>query len=171
MASSERRVPPMRQLIVFFAVFLALVAVSVSAAEVREIELQDGTILAGEIISLSGGIYTVRSESLGTITVEESKIRSIRTRSRPGKAGESYGGTYSAEQVGSLLVKMMSNQEIMDLIHSLQNDPEFKKILADPEVMKAVNAGDIAALTANPQFMKLLNNSTVQEIERKAKPN
>jgi hypothetical protein len=32
-----------------------------------------------------------------------------------------------------------------------------------------VNAGDIAALTANPKFMKLLNNSQVKEIEKKVK--
>ena len=62
----------------------------------------------------------------------------------------------------------MSDQEIMALIQSLRNDREFKKMLEDPEVMKAVNAGDVAALMANPQFMKLLNNSSVREIERKS---
>jgi hypothetical protein len=33
--------------------------------------------------------------------------------------------------------------------------------------MKAVNAGDIGALTANPEFMKLLQHSTVQDIKKK----
>jgi len=35
--------------------------------------------------------------------------------------------------------------------------------------MKAVNEGDISALTANPQIMKLLNNATVKEIQQKAR--
>jgi hypothetical protein len=35
--------------------------------------------------------------------------------------------------------------------------------------LKAVSEGDIAALMANPKFTKLLNNSTVQEIHKKAK--
>jgi hypothetical protein len=62
---------------------------------------------------------------------------------------------------------MVKDQEIMSMIESLRTDPEFQKILQDPEVMKAVNAGDIAALTANPAFMKLLQNSTVQNIKNK----
>jgi hypothetical protein len=35
--------------------------------------------------------------------------------------------------------------------------------------MKAVTENDIAALTSNPQFMKLLNNATVKEIGEKAR--
>jgi hypothetical protein len=64
---------------------------------------------------------------------------------------------------------MMNDQEIMGLIQSLQNDPEFKKVLEDPDIMKAVSAGDIPALMANPNFTKLLNNSTVQDIQKKVK--
>ena len=57
----------------------------------------------------------------------------------------------------------------MGLIQSLQDNPDFKKILEDPKIMKAVNDGNISELTANPQFMKLLNNATVKEIQQKAR--
>ncbi len=63
----------------------------------------------------------------------------------------------------------MSDGEIMSLIQSLQNDPEFQRIPENPEVMKAVNSGDIAALMANARFMILLNNSTLCEIQSKVK--
>lgn len=33
--------------------------------------------------------------------------------------------------------------------------------------MKAVQTGDIAALMKNPEFMKLLNKQSVQDISRK----
>jgi hypothetical protein len=33
--------------------------------------------------------------------------------------------------------------------------------------MRAVQAGDIAALMKNPEFMKLLNNKTVQDINKR----
>ena len=33
----------------------------------------------------------------------------------------------------------MNDKEIMGMIQSLQNDPEFQKVLEDPEMMKAVN--------------------------------
>ena len=61
----------------------------------------------------------------------------------------------------------MSNEEIMDLIRSLQNDPDFQRALQDPAVMEAVGKGDIDTLMANPAFMKLLTNSTVGEIRKK----
>jgi len=70
-------------------------------------------------------------------------------------------------QTQALQQKMMNDKEIMDKIRSLENDPEFQKILEDPEVMRAVNSGDVAALMANPQFLKLMNNRTVQEITNK----
>lgn len=152
----------MRFLILCFFLVLALSLPIAHAGEVREIELIDGSIITGEVLSLSSGVYTIKSSSLGTIKLEETKIRSIRAKSHD-------GGTASSGEVKALQGKMMSNTEIMTLIQSLQNDPEFKKVLEDPEIMKAVKAGDVASLTSNPKFLKLLDNPTVQEIQKKAK--
>jgi len=152
----------MRILILWWSLLLAVSLPSAFAGEVREIELTDGSTITGEVLSLSNGVYTVKSDSLGTIKIEETKIRAIRARTAPGNAG-------TAGEITSLQQKMMSDQEVMGLIQALQNDPEFRKILEDPEILKAVNAGDVSALMANPRFMKLLNNSTVQEIQKKVK--
>ena len=150
----------MRQFIICFAAVIILVAHSVFAGALREIELRDGSILTGEVVSLNNGIYTIKSESIGTVKIEESKVSVIRQKSSSQSA---------VGEARSLQNKMMNDQEIMSLIQSLQNDPEFKKILEDPEVLRAVNAGDIPALMANPKFTKLLTNSTVQEIQKKVK--
>ena len=157
----------MKQLTFCFVIILCLAAGHVFAGELREIELKDGSIITGEVLSLSNGIYTIKSDSLGALRLEESTVRAIRSKSPSGGAASSPGGL--GAETGSLQKKMLSDQETMGLIQSLQNDPEFKKIVEDPEVMKAVNAGDITALMANPRFMKLLNNSTVQEIQKKVK--
>jgi hypothetical protein len=156
----------MKKSIFLFAVILLLTARSAPAAEMREIEMSDGSVVSGEVLSLSKGIYTIRSDSLGTLKIDESKVRVIRPRSTSQGAGASQS---SGGDVRSLQNKMMNDQEIMGMIQSLQNDPEFKKLLEDPDVMKAVNAGDIAALMANPKFTKILNNSTVQDIQKKVK--
>jgi len=157
----------MRQFMICFAMVLVLAIRGASAGEIREIELSDGTIVSGEVLSLNKGIYTIKSDSLGTIKLDESKVRVIRPRSSPRSADADRKNTGGAIQ--SLQGRMMSDQEIMGLVQSLQNDPEFKKIMEDPEIMKAVSEGDIPALMANPKFTKLLNNSTVQEIQKKAK--
>jgi hypothetical protein len=155
----------MKRSLFFVAVILLLTARSAPAAEMREIEMSDGSVVSGEVLSLSKGIYTIRSDSLGTIKIDESKVRVIRPRSVQG-AGASQS---SGSEVRSLQNKMMNDQEIMGMIQSLQNDPEFKKLLEDPDVMRAVSEGDVPALMANPKFTKLLNNPTVRDIQKKVK--
>lgn len=143
-------------------VMLSLAAASVfaNAAETREIELTDGSVITGEVLSLSGGVYTVRSATLGTLRIEASDIRVIRL---PGAAvsGDTLG------RVRSLEDRMLSDREIMETIRALQNDPDLQKILKDPEIMKAVQSGDIAALMSNPEFMKILNKYSVKDINKK----
>jgi hypothetical protein len=143
-----------------FFIFTAVAAVAIaSAAEMREIDLTDGSVITGEILSLSGDVYTVRSPALGTIRINGSKIRTIRSGSSADTASVDTGNG-----VKSLQGRMMSDSGIVDTIMSLQNDPDFQKILHDPDIMKAVQSGDVAALMANPQFMKLLNNKAVRKI-------
>ena len=152
----------MRLIRMFFPLFFLLFVQNVAAGELQVIELNDGSTIAGEVLSLANGVYTVKSDSLGTIKLEASKIRTIRTKS---------SGTMSAspQEMKALKEKMLSDNEIMVLIQSLQNNPDFKKALEDPEILKAVSEGDVSALTANSQFMKLLNNATVKKIEEKVR--
>jgi hypothetical protein len=151
----------------WFLLILAIAFRTVSAGELKEIDLTDGTTIVGDVQSLSNGIYTIQSDSLGKIKIEASKVRSIHAKAP--SSGSLAGSGTSAGELQSLQKKMLSDKEIMSLIQALQDDPDFKKVLEDPEIMKAVNAGDVAALQANPRFMKLLNSVTVKEIESKLK--
>lgn len=136
----------------------------VMAADTREIELTDGSIIAGEIVSMSHGVYTVMSATLGTVHLEASKIRTIRRKGHAGTVGDAGG------QIKSLQDKMMDSEEMMQMVRTLQHDPDFQRILKDPEIMKAVQTGDIGALMANPQFMELLNNQVVRQIRNNLSP-
>lgn len=160
----------MKAFVMFPSLILILFisAVTANAVEVREIELIDGSIITGEVLSLAGGICTIKSDGLGMIKLDESKIRAIRAKSA-GHGERKDVVSESGGEIRSLQEKMMSDKEIMSMIQSLQNDPEFQKILEDPEVMKAVNSGDVAALMSNAQFMKLLNKPTLREIQSKVK--
>lgn len=150
----------MKSLILMFLT-LAIAAGVATAAEMREIELTDGTIVTGEVVSLTGGVYTIRSATLGTLRIEESNIRTIRLKDSV-RSSANTGG-----EIMSLQNKMMSDGEIMNMIQGLQNDPEFQEILQDPEIMRAVQAGDITTLVANPKFMRLLNNQAVKDIKNR----
>lgn len=150
-------------------VSLALISIigSAHAAELSRIDLKDGSSVTGEVISLTNGIYTIKSDVLGMLKIEQIKVRSIQSAADVSAAPS--GGTASASDIQTLQKKMMSDGEIMAKIQSLQNDPEFKALLEDPKIMTAVANGDVTALSADPRFVKLLNNTTVQEIQQKVK--
>ncbi len=148
----------MKHLIIALLFLLGVSIGNALAGEIKEIELKDGSVIYGEIVSFSGGVFTVRSKGIGTVKIEESKIRTIRSGARDrGKQ----------DQIQQLQQRMMSDKEVVEMILSLQNDPDVQKILQDPEIMKAVNSGDINALLSNPKFMKLLENPTIQDIRKK----
>ena len=156
----------------FIFFFLTFLSAGVYAGQFSEIGLIDGSTIYGEILSFNDGIYTVKSGSLGTIKVAESDIREIQVQSANTKNREyaSPGNSSIGPEVQALQTFMQNDQEMMAIIFSLQNDPDFQEIIRDPGILNAVNSGDIAALISNPKFMSLLNNHKIQEIQKKLAP-
>jgi hypothetical protein len=133
------------------------------AGEIKKIELMDGSIITGEVQSLADGVYTIRTESMGTVKIDDSRVLAIRPRGQ----GAPSRSSDASSQARSLEEHMQADDEVMNKIRSLKDDPAFQKVLEDPELMNAVNTGDIAALTANPKFLQLLQNPAVQDIQKK----
>jgi hypothetical protein len=184
-------------IVLFFCLSLA----PAWAVDVREIELRDGTVLRGEIVSLQNGTYTIRSQSLGDVKIAAANVRVIRFPSGPtgpsaagerapapagagevqgernsadnlGKQGEAPGRSDDVQrQVEEVQRSLAADDSTMQIITSLQNDPEVQAVLSDPQIMQAVEAGDVATLMANPKFLELLRNPKVQEIERRSGTN
>ncbi len=139
------------------------------AGQLSEIELVDGGVIRGEIVSKSDGVYVVKSDSLGTLKVKESEVRFIRVGSAGAMEKEivSPPKGVAASEIQSLQQSMMNNDEVMGLVMSLQKNPKMQELLKDPGFMKAVSAGDISTLMANPKFIELLNNPEIKEIQKK----
>jgi hypothetical protein len=128
------------------------------AVEIKVFELNDGSVITGEVISSNNGTFTLKTESLGTVRIEASKIRAIHSTET---------GGISEDTVQTLQEKMMGNEEILAMILSLQNDPDFQAVFQDPDIMRSVSEGDIDALLSNPKFLKLLENPAIQGIEER----
>ena len=159
----------MRLWAIFSLLLVGILISAVSAGEIGEIELVDGSLVRGEIISSRDGIYTLKSNTLGTVRIEASKIRAIRFKTSleaNAKKRDTRPGSAEA-QVQVLQQLLMGDQEILGMILSLLNDPDIQGILEDPSIIEAVKRGDIEALSSNPKFMRLLNNPAIQEITRK----
>jgi hypothetical protein len=147
----------------FVVMFLILPLSGVLVAgEIKEIELSDGSVITGEVLSLSSGVYTIRTGSLGTLKIDDAKVRAIRPQGM-----SSFRPSGQISETRALQDKMMNDQDVMGMIQSLKDDPQFTKVLEDPEIMNAVNSGDVAALMANPKFIQLLHNPAVRDIQQK----
>ncbi len=138
------------------------------AGEMKLIKLKDGSVITGQVVSLRNGSYTIKSDSMGKITISDTKIQSIQS-AEGARKGQSEASGIDESQLNALQNQMTSDVGMMQRIASLQNDPDFKKVLSDPAIMKAINSGDINALTSNPKFMKLLNKAAVKSISREVK--
>ncbi|MCG6553258.1 MAG: hypothetical protein L7F77_13140 [Candidatus Magnetominusculus sp. LBB02] len=156
--------------IVAQVVVMALLLSSLSAAaELRYFQLNDGSVITGEIVSYSNGVYTVKTAALGTITIKDSQVSSV--SSRPASSGKGSGKSNSGQDVSSqvkaLEQKAMSDDKIMAIITALATDPEFQAVIQDPAIMNAITNNDVNALSNNPKFTALLNHPKVREIEKR----
>ncbi len=142
---------------------LALLIGCVGTVFGATLKLADGTSLRGEVVSLSNDVYTIRSDSLGTVKVPAADVVSIR-----------YGRSTTQDssgaqaQVQQLQTQLAADATVMSMIGELQNDPQLQAILADPEIMRAVATGDLTTLMANEKFMAVMNNEKVRAITRQA---
>ena len=134
-------------------------------AEVRQIELKDGSVITGTVRSFDGKNYVIDSDSLGTISLSSSQINSIHNAGAP-----SVNQTISQSDVVGLQQRLLNDKDIMALLQTLQNDPQIQSILSDPQLLQSVTSGDVQGLMNNPKFKALMENPTIQEITKKVSP-
>ena len=149
----------LRCLITCLLLFFSLTAGRASAGAIQQVELDDGSVIYGEIISMEGNILLMKSDALGTVKIDASKIRNMRMKL--GSGGEGAG-------IRDLRQSLMNDPKILEKIFSLQDDPEVQAILQDPALMKFLDSGDMETLLSDPKVMKLLSNPIIQDILKQA---
>ena len=144
----------------FLMLYLLLPAV-VYSGEMREIVLVDNSVILGELISLDNGIYKIKTATLGNLEVKEDNIKTIRSGPSVMTGNVTAPGQ---QEILAMQQRMMADGNILQQILNLENDPDFQEIFQDEVVMQAINAGDLNALMTNPKIIKLMEKSSVQEI-------
>jgi hypothetical protein len=157
-----------------FVVFFVLTFVSFAhAGQKSRIELTNGSVLEGEIISFSGGQYTVKSSTLGTFRITDSQVRAIRS----GDAATVPSGNESASpevvaaqsKIQEFRPELANNPEVMKALPGLMANPDFQALLSDPEIVRAAKAGDFKALMANEKIARATSNPAIQNVAQKVK--
>ncbi|UXI70296.1 hypothetical protein [Tahibacter amnicola] len=145
----------------------ALFGLASGALASPAVELKDGSRIEGEIQSITNGVYTVLSPSLGTVHIPQSSIARIVYDGAP--AASSAGASSAPDDGLSLDIaqigkRLAQDPDAMQSIMSLQSDPQIQAILADPAITRAIQEGDYASLMANPKIRALESNSRVKQL-------
>ena len=157
----------MLSLIIFFNIFISLAL----ANKLSKIELVDGSIIIGEVSGLNQGKYTINSQEMGVLQIEEARIKQIVLSDsvKNPDATIPQGVEPSSDQIEALRNKMLGDKETLDMITTLQNDPQFQEVLNDPEIINAVKSGQISSLMNNEKFIRLKDNPTIRNIQNRTK--
>lgn len=141
------------------------------AGDTRQIELTDGSLITGEIISLADDIYTIQSESLGILKINQSEVATIHLQAKPAKSSEAPAKEVTALPTEAMLQtlqkQMINDEEIMSMILALQDNPKLQEILANPDLIEATKMGDLSTLLSNPLFLELLADPQIKAIQQK----
>jgi hypothetical protein len=148
-------------------VIVGLLAFS-GASFAATVTLRDGTVIHGELLSLQDDIYSVETDSLGTIRVPKQEVRSIDNGAEPmngaGVESATNESSLGARELDATKSRITQDPELLAAALALQSDPDVLAVLADPEIMKAIAAGDYAALLNNPKIVALMQNAKMREI-------
>jgi hypothetical protein len=152
---------------------LLLLAAFVGADE-RVLILEDGSQIRGELMSYGQGAYTVRTASLGIITLSDRQVErvvsvngAISTVPTPTVAtalARKPTSTVNNASIEALQSAIMSSPSLMSSMTALQSDPQMQALLSDPDVQRAVQNLDFDALSRNAKIQALMQNPQVQAL-------
>ena len=152
--------------------FLWVVSSASHAGVVSQIKLVDGSVIQAEIISFSNGVYTLRSEMLGTLSVAEDRVQSIRPN-KP-QTPEMLEKLESSDpsvgkKVQGLQQKLTSDPKTMEMLLDLGNDPSMIGVLNDKDLMRAIQQGNLSTVIKNPKIQKLMKSKAVGDVIQRSK--
>jgi hypothetical protein len=158
-----------------FVVILAS-ANAAARAETATVELTDGSTLRGEVLSLKNNAYHLRTESLGTVTIPQSKVALVRYGAGSAAGGASTAspdstsspdlpaGTNLNQAVSDLMTRLQADPQALRDITALGSDPALQSLLEDPAIRQAILSQDYSSLASNPKVRALMNHPTVRKL-------
>ena len=145
--------------------FIVLLTATVAHAEIYKWTDKEGTVHFTESL---GEVPADHRKSTQPIEMDTNKTTVTNKTVSPAAPTQNNNDNGSVvPDTGDLKDRMMKDEGIMELIRAMQNDQELQALLNDPAILRAIQAGDINTLLNNPDFLKILDNPRVKEIEGK----
>ncbi|MFC1510159.1 hypothetical protein ACFL49_00675 [Candidatus Omnitrophota bacterium] len=157
---------------IFLLLLISLIASPLFAENIKTIQLNDGSLIKGEILSLDEDVYTVETSTFGTLEIKDADIASISSISQIQQQQTTSAATTQSLPSGNQLMQqaqqlqgsMMADPEVMTEMQNLMSNPEVMEILTDesfinslmtnPEMM--LENDKLKVLMASPQIQALM---------------
>ncbi|MGI9326975.1 MAG: hypothetical protein ACR2PZ_17290 [Pseudomonadales bacterium] len=135
------------------------------AAESAVIELVDGSTVRGEVLSLKGGAYEVKSKSLGVVRIPQNDVALVSyADAKISAAAAVPSNSANVELLSSLQTQLSQNPETLQLIMGLGEDPTMQAVIHDPEIQAAIRSGNFESLMTHPKIKALMAHPTIRKI-------
>ena len=162
----------MKKIIIFCLLFFALNSATYGA-QPSKIELTDGSIINGEIISYSNDIYTINSPTFGEIKIESAKVAKIESLkyALPNNSisPAAQNNIPTPSQISNYGQNLINDPENAAIIEGMAINSGLQELANDLQVREAAKTGDIQALLKNPKFMNMVSSPEMQEALKKLK--
>ncbi|MBF0478312.1 MAG: hypothetical protein HQL26_02405 [Candidatus Omnitrophica bacterium] len=135
------------------------------------IHLKDGSNIKGQVTSLNNGLYTIKTETLGNLTIKAEDVANINNPAIPQtKPAETNPQVLqnqmnaASPDIKAMQNKILADPNMMQQVQGLINDKEIMNIIQDPEFMKAIMSQNVEAIKDNPKTEELLKNPNMQKM-------
>lgn len=160
----------MKQILLICALaLLTLSSTPILADTDQIITLKDGSKIKGEVVSLSSGIYSVHSPTLGEIKVNASDIAAIANNTNAPQQSapdsvQTQNDTSINQRIKSAQDQLLNDPQMMGELMEIMKDAELEPLLSDPGLVNKVLSNDIKAIEADPKAQELIKNPKMRAL-------
>lgn len=133
----------------------------------QTITLNDGSVIKGEVVSLTDGFYTINTPSLGQTKIAAVQVASINSSGNYAPPADANVSGAIDDKVEEVKRSMLSNPEMVNDLQELVKDPQVMKIITNPALLQAVTNKDVNAINNNPDAKALADNPKVHALIEK----
>jgi hypothetical protein len=146
---------------------IAIISSFLLANSAKTIVLKDGNKINGEVMSLQNGVYTIKTQSLGNVKIDEVQIDAIYSNKTKTISTQRIRRLRSPNSNSS--TKLMNSASMMNmnpaLIQQMMSNPNYVKIINNPDIIKAVQGGDMSAIMQSEDFKTLMNSMSADDMQ------
>lgn len=139
----------------------------------RNIVLKDGSNIKGTVTKMENGVYTVVSDRLGEIQINDQDIANIQSGNNPVLVSDTSSNSQNIQssnlknQVQAMQGTILNDPEMMKDIMGLMDDPEIQTLLSDKTFISDVTSMDPNKIQGNDKMQSLMNNPKMQKLLEK----